>query len=289
MAVLNGRGTPRDPATAERWIRKSAESGYAPAQVSLGLMYAAGDAVVADEKQAVAWYQKAAAQGNASGQNNLGWMLTNGLGIARDDARCAAPVPACRAQEQRFRDGQPRLDGRGRPRPGRRRGAEAQRWYRLAEARGNAPARNHLALLYARGKGVTRDDVAAVGGFRAASAQGLAPARHNLGFMVANGLGGVPRADLAAGVALQNLAREASPPSPEDLPTLDPARLTPADRARSQQLLTAFKSNPNLLAVLDSMSAPSGITSLGAANANPGTSGNGTDGNTIAPPSATQR
>jgi TPR repeat protein len=167
--------------------------------------------------------------------------------------------------------------------------AEAQRWYRLAEARGNAPARNHLALLYARGKGVTRDDVAALGGFRAASAQGLAPARHNLGYMVANGLGGVPRADPAAGVALQSLAREASPPSPEELPTLDPGRLSPAERTRSQQLLGAFKGSPNVLAVLDAMSGPPGLTSLGPATGNAGTSNNGTDANTVAPPSATQR
>ena len=176
-------------------------------------------------------------------------------------------------------------EGRGQPVDA----AEAQRWYRLAEARGNAPARNHLALLYARGKGVTRDDVAAVGGFRAASAQGLAPARHNLGYMVANGLGGVPRADLAAGVALQNLAREASPPSPEELPTLDASRLTAADRARSQQLLAAFKASPNVLAVLDSIAGPPGINSLGPATAGGNASSNGADGNTVAPPSATQR
>ena len=66
--------------------------------------------------------------------------------------------------------------------------------------------------------------------------------------MVANGLGGVPRPDPAAGVALQSLAREASPPSPEELPTLDPARLS-ADRARAQlqQFLAAFRTAPNVL------------------------------------------
>src|SRR5205814_9064642 len=108
----------------------------------------------------------------------------------------------------------------------------------------------------ARGKGVTRDDVAALGGFRAAAAQGLAPARHNLGYMVANGLGGVPRPDPAAGLALQSLAREASPPSPEELPTLDPARLSAAERARSAQLLAEFRTAPNVLAVLDSIAGP---------------------------------
>jgi hypothetical protein len=107
--------------------------------------------------------------------------------------------------------------------------------------------------------------------------------------MVANGLGGVPRADLAAGVALQSLAREASPPSPEELPTLDPARLSPGERTRSDQLLAAFKSNANLLTVLDAVSGPPAVTALGPATGNAGTSGNGTDANTVAPPSATQR
>ncbi len=144
-------------------------------------------------------------------------------------------------------------------------------------------------MLYARGKGVTRDDAAALGGFRAASAQGLAPARHNLGYMVANGLGGVPRADLAAGVALQSLAREASPPSPEELPTLDPSKLSAADRARSQQLLVAFRSNPNVLTVLDSIAGPPGANSLGPAAGNGNASNNGTDGHAIVPPSAIQR
>jgi TPR repeat protein len=173
-------------------------------------------------------------------------------------------------------------EGRGQPADP----AEALRWYRLAEARGNAPARNHLALLYARGKGVTRDDVAALNGFRAAAAQGLAPARHNLGYMMANGLGGVPR-DLAAGVALQSLAREASPPSAEELPTLDPSRLSAAERARSQQLLAEFKSNPKLLAVLDAIAGPPSVSALDRASGNGNASGNGTEGHSMVPPSAT--
>jgi hypothetical protein len=170
--------------------------------------------------------------------------------------------------------------------------AEAQRWYRLAEERGNAPARNHLALLFARGKGVTRDDGAALSGFRAAAAQGLAPARHNLGYMIANGLGTGARPDAAAGVALQNLAREVGPASPEDLPALDPSTLSPPDRSRSQQLLANFRNSSNLLASLDAALTP-GLAPSRAAAVGPATTGanrsNGTDAGSPAPPSATQR
>jgi hypothetical protein len=100
---------------------------------------------------------------------------------------------------------------------------------------------------------------------------------------VANGLGGVPR-DLAAGVALQSLAREASPPSAEELPTLDPSRLSAAERARSQQLLAEFKTNPKVLAVLDAIAGPPSVSAVDRSNV----SGNGTDGHAMVPPSATQ-
>jgi len=164
--------------------------------------------------------------------------------------------------------------------------AEAQRWYRLAEARGNAPARNHLALLYARGKGTTRDDAAALAGFRAAAVQGLGPARHNLGYLIANGRGTGVRPDPALGLALQALAREVAPPTAEDLPTLDPATLSAADRARSQKLLAEFKNGANLLATLDAALGPAGRPT-GAAPAQSGR--NGQDAGSVAPPTATQR
>jgi len=208
--------------------------------------------VARDDAAALAQFRLAARKGNAFAMDNLGWMAEEGRGQPADPA-------------------------------------EALRWYRLAEARGNAPARNHLALLYARGKGVARDDVAALGGFRAASAQGLAAAWHNLGYMVANGLGGEPRADLAVGIALQSLARETTPPSAEELPTLDAAPLSPAERARSDQMLAAFRSNPSLLSVLDSAIGPPGVTSLSPVSSLSNTSGNGIEGHAIAPPSATQR
>jgi len=106
--------------------------------------------------------------------------------------------------------------------------------------------------------------------------------------MVANGLGGVPRADPAAGVALQSLARESSPPSAEELPTVDPSRLSAAERARSQQLLAAFRSNPKVLAVLDAIAGPPSASAQDRATVNANVSGNGNEGHAMVPPSATQ-
>jgi hypothetical protein len=107
--------------------------------------------------------------------------------------------------------------------------------------------------------------------------------------MIANGRGGLARPDKAVGMALQNMAREVAPPSPEDLPAIDPATLSPAERARSDKLAALFKNSPDFLAALDAALGQSEL-SLSATASPAGTSrGNGTDAGAPAPPSATQR
>ena len=65
------------------WYRRSAEQGYAEAQVSLGLCYERGRGVAVSYKEAIKWYSKAAAQGNCDAAYNLGKCYYNGLGVAR--------------------------------------------------------------------------------------------------------------------------------------------------------------------------------------------------------------
>ena len=48
---------------AMRWIQKSAEQNYAPAQRALGRFYEVGRGVPHDKEKALEWYSKAAAQG----------------------------------------------------------------------------------------------------------------------------------------------------------------------------------------------------------------------------------
>jgi tetratricopeptide (TPR) repeat protein len=78
-----GHGVPRDGAEAEKWYRRSAESGYAEAQNSLGSVYQAEHRY----KDAVVWYQKAADQGHPLALNNLAYMYDLGLGLAQDRRR----------------------------------------------------------------------------------------------------------------------------------------------------------------------------------------------------------
>jgi TPR repeat protein len=51
------------------------------------LLYANGQGVVQDYKQALRWYTLAAEQGDANAQNNLGIKYSNGQGVLQDYVR----------------------------------------------------------------------------------------------------------------------------------------------------------------------------------------------------------
>jgi uncharacterized protein len=70
---------------AVRWYRKSAEQGFAPAQVNLGFLHVHGKGVARDPVEAVNWFRKAAEEGNPTGQVNLGSMYADGLGVEQDN------------------------------------------------------------------------------------------------------------------------------------------------------------------------------------------------------------
>ena len=66
------------------WYKKSANQGYADAQLNLGGMYEMGQGLPQDYKQAFYWYKKAANQGDASAQFNLGLMYDQGHGVSQN-------------------------------------------------------------------------------------------------------------------------------------------------------------------------------------------------------------
>ncbi len=67
--------------------------------------------------------------------------------------------------------------------------AESVQLYRLAAEQGVAGAQCHLGVMYAEGRGVTRDDAEAVRWFRLAADQGDAEAQGGLGFAYGSGRG----------------------------------------------------------------------------------------------------
>ena len=61
-------------------LKSQAEAGDVRAQVQLGLAYASGDGITADDSKAVKWFRKAAEKGDAAGEYSLGEMYLTGRG-----------------------------------------------------------------------------------------------------------------------------------------------------------------------------------------------------------------
>ena len=80
----NGEGVLEDDKEAVKWFRKAAEQGHARAQHNLGVSYAVGKGAAKDFKEAVKWWRKAAEQGHAPAQSNLGVMYGFGKGVLQD-------------------------------------------------------------------------------------------------------------------------------------------------------------------------------------------------------------
>ena len=87
--------------------------------------------------------------------------------------------------EEAFARGAAAAAGRGVPKSD----AEALKWYRIAAAKGYAPAENNLGFMYAEGRGVPRNDAEAVKWYKRAAARKYPPAQTSLGMMYAAGRG----------------------------------------------------------------------------------------------------
>jgi len=127
-------------------LKVLAEKGDVRAQYNLGAMYARGDGIPEDNKEAVKWWRKAAKEGDARSQFNLAVRYTYGKGVDRD-------------------------------------AKEALRWYRKAAMQGHADAQNNLGLMYDNGEGVLEDDVTAYAWYNIAAANEGALAQKNKGII----------------------------------------------------------------------------------------------------------
>ena len=84
-----GRGVAADDAKAQKWLREAAMAGNAVAQVSLATMMAF-ESDEQDTRGALIWYGKAAAQGNTQAQAELARLLEAGLGVTRNPEEAEA-------------------------------------------------------------------------------------------------------------------------------------------------------------------------------------------------------
>lgn len=193
-----GDGIDKDRGEAVKWLRKSAESGYAEAQYALGELYAGLDPTdeLADPREAEKWLKAAAAQGNADAQSRLDVLKTK-----------AAPA-----------DGKATAETRGRLEPVEvtEDPAATIHWSVLLSGLRGADALLVRGFLLENGIYVNRDVVAAADSYRAAATLGDARGQLWLGLMYAEGRG-VTKDPVTAAVWLSLAAGNGSTAAPAAL------------------------------------------------------------------------
>lgn len=83
---INGEGTRRDEAAGRKWIKSSADNGYAPAIYGVGLFHLFGFGSKQDPAVAAIQFETSAGKGHAPSMLALGAMKAVGLGVKKDRA-----------------------------------------------------------------------------------------------------------------------------------------------------------------------------------------------------------
>jgi TPR repeat protein len=206
------------PEQQTKALKLKAESGDAKSQVDLGIVYATGDGLPADETEAIKWFRKAAEQRNAAGEYALGEMYSTGRGVAVDYIEALKWLR--RSAEQGDARGQYNLaamysEGKGVAKDH----AESAKWLKKAAEQGFAAGQFGLGVMYAHGRGVPQDDAEAVRWYRRAMEQGELSAANNLALLLATSKDAHLRSpDEAVGIALKLV--DSDPQEPIFLDTL---------------------------------------------------------------------
>jgi len=137
-------------------LEEKAQAGDPEAQTMLALAYHAGVLLKRDDAHAISLLRRAADRDYMAAEETLGIFSETGIGLEK-------PAPT-----------------------------DALAWYEKAAQQGSMNAATDIGLMYANGKGVTRDTTEAVSWFRRAAEGGDASAQYNLALMYERGEG-VPR------------------------------------------------------------------------------------------------
>jgi hypothetical protein len=177
-----------DFATALKEWQPLAEQGEPNSQYNLGLLYARGEGVPQDYKQAIVWYQKAAEQDVPAAEYNLGVMYANGQGVAANPqeaqkwflkAAQKGVSAAVTSLATVYSEGEGAFQNY----------AEAEKWYRKAADQGVASAAFNLGVMYDVGHGVQQNYAEALKWYHKSADAGYAAAMTNLGILYYNGQG----------------------------------------------------------------------------------------------------
>jgi TPR repeat protein len=170
------------------YLKKSAELGYAPAQVDVGLSYEHGHGVAVDKQQARAWYLKAAEQGNAEGQNDYGYMLFYGKGGPAEPEKAIPWFQKAAAQDYTHAQtllAEAYYQGKGVAKDY----DQAFRLYSRAAEKGHPFAIYMTGCLYIRGHGVAVDEVRGTEMVRKAAERNIKQAQGELAELYEGGVG----------------------------------------------------------------------------------------------------
>jgi uncharacterized protein len=241
----HGWGVEADLEEATRWYRQAhdsyrqaAEEGEAVAQLQLGVCYATGKGVPKNAHEAFKWYSLAAEQGNSKAQLLLGLCHEKGIGICQNAGTAAGLYHAATAAgekdakeylvalastnvfaralndgllewlnigEELDADDQLNLAVQYAQGDGVQKDQNvAANWFLLAAQGGSAEAQNNLGVCYDRGEGVPQDSHQAAVWYRKAAEQGDETGQFNLGLCYKVGTG-VPK-DLVLAYKWLNLA-----------------------------------------------------------------------------------
>ena len=170
-------------------FQRSAQKGYAPAQVNLGVMYLNGWGVERNYARALYWFQKAATEGSsARAYYNLGILYLNGQGVKQDYEQARRYFQSgAKLGDSSAQTNLAYLYDRGLGAP--QDSKLAFQWYSKAASAGNPLAQHNLGDMYLRGEGVQQNDATALAWFEKAAAQRQTGAEIKLAYMLAEGRG----------------------------------------------------------------------------------------------------
>lgn len=152
MNALEGSSVTRSGPNASSYFRRSAELGFAPAQVVLGYLYETGRTTTPDIREAFQWYKKAAQQDDPLAQWQVGRLIYTGLASTRDLNEARTWLEKSAGHDDPFAEyllGRISLE--------RNDYAHAAERFRQAAEQGLPQAQRHLALLLRAGQGVPQD------------------------------------------------------------------------------------------------------------------------------------
>ena len=215
LALMQGRGVPRDELGGESWLRRAAMAGDPEAAALVGDLYARGGtghgpagkrgALPPNFLEAAQWYRRAAEAGHGTAARALGLLYLTGAGVGRDAEEAATwfRLAAARGDTAAQADlGNLALRGGGTPEDL----ARTREWFQTAAERGDATAAFNLGICLLEGVGTERDPAQAAHWLRRA-AESVPNAQFWYGRMLAHGNG--VKADAAEGLVWLTKAAQA--------------------------------------------------------------------------------